>query len=330
MSDSRDSAANHASGDDAEAGTGKRKRKWFRLSEGEEARRIRRLLKYVVAPPRRRIRLAKYDPKWTGSLRDEREAKALLEDGVKRLAKLQNVLYAQNQYAVLIIFQAMDAAGKDGTIRHVMSGINPQGCQVFSFKAPSAEERDHTYMWRSMKALPERGRIGIHNRSYYEEVLIARVHPEILAAQQLPAHLKDTQVWKRRFAEINAFERYLVDNGTLVLKFFLHLSKAEQKQRFLDRIDEENKNWKLSPTDVRERAHWDDYMRAYEAMLTATSTTAAPWHIVPADNKWFTRLAVAAIIYHRLDELDLSYPHMTGAKVAELQEVRRMLLAEKD
>jgi PPK2 family polyphosphate:nucleotide phosphotransferase len=294
------------------------------------AKRIQKLLKQVRVPEGRKIRLKDYDPEWTGSITDEDEAEDLLEEGVKRLAKQQNVLYAQDHHSVLLIFQAMDAAGKDGTIKHVMSGINPQGCQVYNFKAPSAEERDHTYLWRSMKALPERGRIGIHNRSYYEEVLVTRVHPAILQSQQLPAHLKDAGIWKRRFREINDFERYLTDNGMVVLKFFLHVSKDEQKRRFLARIEEEEKNWKFSVNDAKERAFWGDYMRAYEDVFSNTSTEHAPWHIIPADHKWFTRLAVAAIVYNALEQLDLHYPKMTAEKKAELQEVRKLLLAEKD
>ena len=297
------------------------------MKQGEKLRKIARRLR---AHPGKRIRLQDCDPGWTGTIRDKTQAEALLADGVKQLSKQQNVLYAQDTHSLLLIFQAMDAAGKDGTIRHVMSGVNPQGCQVFNFKAPSPEERDHTYLWRSMKALPERGRIGIHNRSYYEEVLVVRVHGEILSAQQLPEHLKKGDIWKRRFKEINDFERYLVDNGTVVLKFYLHVSKAEQKRRFLARIDEEEKNWKFSVADAKERAFWGDYMHAYEEMFTHTSTEAAPWYIVPADNKWFTRLAVAAIVYQTLEGLNLSYPRMTQAKKQELQEVRRLLLAEKD
>jgi PPK2 family polyphosphate:nucleotide phosphotransferase len=291
--------------------------------------RIARLLKQVRVPPGRRVRLTHHDPAWTGTLTDEHEAEALLAEGVRRLAKQQAKLYAQDQYSVLLIFQAMDAAGKDGTIKHVMSGINPQGCQVFSFKAPSAEERDHTYLWRSMKALPERGRIGIHNRSYYEEVLVTRVHPEILAAQQLPPHLKDKGIWKRRFREMNDFERYLTDNGVLVLKFFLHVSKAEQKRRFLARIEEDDKNWKFAINDIKSRQFWDDYMAAYEDVFSHTSTAWAPWHVVPADHKWFTRLAVAAIIYDALERLDLSYPELTARQKTELRKARALLLAEK-
>jgi PPK2 family polyphosphate:nucleotide phosphotransferase len=296
----------------------------------DHAKPIAKLLKRVKVPEGSRVRLKHHDPDWTGPISDEGQATALLEDGIRRLAKQQSKLYAQNTRSLLLIFQAMDAAGKDGTIRHVMSGINPQGCQVFNFKAPSAEERDHTYLWRSMRALPERGRIGIHNRSYYEEVLITRVHPAILAAQQLPDDLKDDDIWKRRYREINNFERYLVNNGTVILKFFLHVSKAEQKRRFLARIDEEDKNWKMSVNDVKERAFWDDYMHAYEDMFSNTSTAWAPWYVVPANHKWFTRLAVAGIVHDTLEQLDLKYPRITEAQVKELQEVRKLLVAERD
>jgi PPK2 family polyphosphate:nucleotide phosphotransferase len=290
---------------------------------------IRKLMKRLVVPADRRARLKKdYDPAWTASVKQS-TAKQLLANGVRRLSEQQALLYAQDTYAVLMIFQAMDAAGKDGAIKHVLSGVNPQGCQVFSFKAPSAEEQDHTYLWRSMKALPERGRIGIHNRSYYEEVLVARVHKEVLAAQQLPPELKKGQIWKRRFREINDFERHLVDNGTVIIKFFLYVSKEEQKRRFLARIDEPDKNWKFSIGDVKERAFWDDYMEAYEDMMSATSTADAPWYVVPADNKWFTRLAVAAITWQTIADLDLRFPKVTREKKQELQEVKRLLLAEK-
>jgi PPK2 family polyphosphate:nucleotide phosphotransferase len=291
---------------------------------------IRKLMKRLVVPAGRRIRLKKdYDPAWTASVKQE-NARVLLANGVRRLSEQQALLYAQDTYAVLIIFQAMDAAGKDGAIKHVLSGVNPQGCQVFSFKAPSAEEQDHTYLWRSMKALPERGRIGIHNRSYYEEVLVARVHKEVLAAQQLPEALKRGNIWKRRFREINDFERHLVDNGTVIIKFFLYVSKEEQKRRFLSRIDEADKNWKFSIGDVKERAFWGDYMEAYEDMMAETSTPDAPWYVVPADNKWFTRLAVAAIAWQTIADLDLKFPRVTREKKQELQEVKRLLLAEKD
>jgi len=291
---------------------------------------IRKLMDRLVATPGKKISLEDYDSGWTGRIKDQKHAENLLQEGIGRLAKQQDKLYAQDTYALLIIFQAMDAAGKDGTIRHVMSGINPQGCQVFSFKVPSAEERDHDYLWRSMKALPERGRIGIHNRSYYEEVLVCRVHPELLASQQLPEDCKKDGVWKRRFDEINHFERYLVDNGIIVVKFFLHVSKTEQKRRFLERIDESEKNWKFSVNDAKERAHWKDYMRAYEDVFTHTSTKRAPWYIIPADNKWFMRLAVAAITYQTLESLDLAYPTVTKDRKNELLEARKLLLAERD
>jgi PPK2 family polyphosphate:nucleotide phosphotransferase len=290
---------------------------------------IRKLMKRLRVPPGKGIRLKQYDPEWTSSMEQTR-AKTLLASGVARLAQQQALLYAQDTYSVLLIFQAMDAAGKDGAIKHVLSGVNPQGCQVYSFKAPSNEEQDHTYLWRSMKALPERGRIGIHNRSYYEEVLIARVHKEVLAAQRLPDKLKKGNIWKRRFREINDFERHLVDNGTVIIKFFLHVSKAEQKRRFLARIEEEDKNWKFSVHDANERAFWSDYMAAYEDALSATSTKDAPWYVVPADHKWFTRLAVAGIIWQTMADLKLRFPRITPDKKKELQEVRRLLLAETD
>jgi PPK2 family polyphosphate:nucleotide phosphotransferase len=290
---------------------------------------IRKLMKRLHVPPGKKIRLKQYETSWTGKM-DQARAKTLLANGVARLAKQQALLYAQDTYSVLLIFQAMDAAGKDGAIKHVLSGVNPQGCQVFSFKAPSSEERDHTYLWRSMKAVPERGRIGIHNRSHYEEVLIARVHKEVLAAQQLPERLKKGHIWKRRYEEINEFEEHLTDNGTVIIKFFLHLSKDEQKRRFLARIDEPDKNWKFSVADAKERAYWDDYMEAYEEALSATSTKDAPWYVVPADHKWFTRLAVAGIIWQTIADLNLKFPKVTPEKLKELQEVRRLLLAETD
>jgi len=297
---------------------------------GAEMKVIRKLMDALVAPPGKKISLKDYDPGWTGEIRDKEQAAGLLPQGIKQLARLQDRLYAQDTYALLMIFQAMDAAGKDGTIRHVMSGINPQGCQVFSFKVPSAEERDHDYLWRSIKALPERGRIGIHNRSYYEEVLVARVHPEILASQQLPESGKGEGVWKDRFDQINHFERYLHDNGVVILKFFLHVSRKEQKKRFLERLEEKDKNWKFSIGDAKERAFWKDYMRAYEDVFTHTSTKYAPWHIIPADNKWFMRLAVAAITNRALEDLNLEYPRVSKEKKEELRKAREVLLAEKD
>jgi PPK2 family polyphosphate:nucleotide phosphotransferase len=278
-----------------------------------------------IAKPGKKIKLKDFDPEYTGEIADKAIAQTKLQQGVQKLGEYQSILYAQNTYAVLVIFQAMDAAGKDGTIKHVMSGVNPQGCQVFNFKAPSAEELDHDYLWRSMKALPERGRIGIFNRSYYEEVLVVRVHPELLELQQLPPTIQHTKIWKQRFEEINSFEKYLVDNGIIVLKFFLNVSKKEQKKRFLERINLPEKNWKFSAADVRERAFWDDYMNAYEEMFEHTSTDYAPWHIIPADNKWFTRLAVVDSICSKLKELKLHYPVVTEAHQQELLKAKELL-----
>ncbi len=269
-----------------------------------------------------------YDANDTGSYTDKAEAEGKLAEDIAQLATYQDILYAQNTYAVLVIFQAMDAAGKDGTIKHVMSGVNPQGCQVFSFKTPSTEELDHDYLWRSFKALPERGRIGIFNRSYYEEALVVRVHPSILAGQQLPPTIKPKDLWPQRFEEINQFEKYLVNNGIIVVKFFLNVSKAEQKKRFLERIERPEKNWKFSANDVKERAFWDDYMQAYEDVFSHTSTDWAPWYIIPADNKWFTRLAVADIINTRLKKLDLHYPSLGEDHQKELMAAKTLLESE--
>jgi PPK2 family polyphosphate:nucleotide phosphotransferase len=272
----------------------------------------------------RSFSLARHKTDWTGGL-DKAAAKELLERGVEQLSDHQTRLYADNRYAVLLIFQAMDAAGKDGTIKHVMSGVNPQGCQVFSFKAPSAEERDHGYLWRSVKALPERGRIGIHNRSYYEEVLVVRVHPELLAGQQLPKDRIGPKIWAERYRQINDFERYLIETGTIPIKFFLHVSKEEQRRRFLERIDTPEKNWKFSLRDVEERRHWDEYMAAYQDAIQQTSTPHAPWYVVPADQKWFTRVAVAEIINQRLAALDCHFPRATRAHRAELLRASKLL-----
>ena len=246
------------------------------------------------------------------------------------MAQLQDQLYAQDRWALLLIFQAMDAAGKDGAIKHVMSGLNPQGCQVASFKAPSAEELDHDYLWRCQRHLPERGRIGIFNRSYYEEALVVRVHPELLARQKLPPALVGPDVWEQRFQDMRAFERYLGRNGTRVRKFFLHVSRDEQKKRFLERIDQPEKNWKFSATDARERGHWKAYMAAYEAVIRRTATPEAPWYIVPADNKWFTRIVVASAVIDTLASLDLAYPQVDAAQRRELAAARKLLLAERD
>lgn len=285
--------------------------------------------KTLRVPPGKKISLQDYDPAYKGDFVQKSEADEALQQGIRELASYQDMLYAQDQYALLIILQAMDAAGKDGIIKHVMSGLNPQGTQVYSFKVPSAEEMDHDYMWRNFKALPERGRIGIHNRSYYEETLVVRVHPQILAGQHLPAHLKDKGVWRRRFREMNNFEHYLVDNGTIVLKFFLHVSKEEQKKRFLERIDMEEKNWKFSLTDVKERALWDDYMRAYEDVLSNTSTAWAPWYVIPADRKWFTRLAVSGVINATIKGLNLAYPTLSEEQKGDLAQARELLMSEK-
>ena len=278
--------------------------------------------------PGTRVRLSTFDPAATGSFSDKDKARDALAGSIERLQDLQDVLYADNTRSLLLIIQAMDAAGKDGVIKHVMSGVNPQGCQVYSFKAPSAEELDHDYLWRCMKALPERGRIGIFNRSYYEEVIVVRVHPELLSAQRLPKGTTGEAIWKNRFEDINALEKYLARNGTTILKFFLHVSKKEQKKRFLERIDEPSKNWKFSGADVRERAFWDDYMRAYEEMLTHTSTEHAPWYVIPADHKWFTRTAVAAVIIETLESLSLKYPKATEEHRAALTKARQDLETE--
>ncbi len=285
-----------------------------------------RVIRRFRVDPGKKFRLKHCDPSDTAGLSLEgREAKQMLSRGVEMLADLQGKLYAQDRWGILLVFQAMDAAGKDGTIKHVMSGINPQGVQVSSFKSPSAEELDHDFLWRSMKCLPERGRIGIFNRSYYEEVLVVRVHPEFLESQKLPPRLVTKKIFEERYEDINAFERYLSRNGIVVLKFFLNVSKKEQKRRFLERLDLPDKNWKFSINDAKEREYWDDYMTAYEDMIGATSTEWAPWHVVPADNKWFTRIVVAATVIRALEKLDLHYPKVDEAKRKELEKVRKAL-----
>lgn len=267
---------------------------------------------------------------YTGDYSDKDGAVEDLQKNVERLKELQDVLYAQNVHSLLIIFQAMDAAGKDGAIEHVMSGVNPQGCHVTSFKQPSAEELDHDFLWRCAKAVPERGRIGIFNRSHYEEVLVVRVHPEILQNQPLPAAVKsDKDIWKKRFRAIRNFEENLADNGTHILKFFLNVSKEEQKERFIARADEPEKHWKFSMGDVKERAHWDDYMKAYTDAIEATSTEKAPWYIIPADKKWFTRLAVSEVIVQTLESMDLHYPKVTEEHRREIEEARKILESER-
>jgi PPK2 family polyphosphate:nucleotide phosphotransferase len=273
------------------------------------------------------FRLKDYDPADTRGVKSKQRAEELLREGTQRLSEMQDKLYAQDRWALLIVIQAMDAAGKDGLIKHVMSGVNPQGCQVTSFKVPSTEELDHDFLWRTTRALPERGRIGIFNRSHYEEVLVVRVHPQILTSQKVPPPLVTQDIWKERFEDINAFERHLTRNGTIIRKFFLYVSKKEQKRRFLSRLDEPEKNWKFSAADVREREHWDDYMDAYEDMIRHTASKHAPWYVVPADNKWFTRIVVAAAIVDTLDDLKLEYPQVDPIKRRELAAARRLLLS---
>src|SRR2546429_1947845 len=291
-------------------------------------KRIELARRYRVAEDKK-FRLADINPGDTWKFKSKEHAHGWLEKGLARLAELQPKLYAQNQWAVLLIFQAMDAARKDSTIAHVMSGVNPQGCDVRSFKVPSAEELNHDFLWRAVKGLPERGKIGIFNRSYYEEALVVRVHPELLAKEKLPSSLVTKDIWRERFEDINAFERYLTRNGVLVRKFFLHVSKKEQRRRFLSRLEDPDKNWKFSLADLHERQRWNSYMRAYEDMIRHTATDCAPWHVVPADHKWFTRLVVAEVIVDALESLELKYPKVDGARRRELAAVRTSLLVNK-
>ncbi len=274
------------------------------------------------------FRLKDIDPGDTADFNsaDKPRAKEALQNGIQALAELQDVLYARNCWSLLLIFQAMDAAGKDGTIKHVMSGVNPQGCQVSSFKSPSAEDLNHDYMWRCVKQLPERGRIGIFNRSYYEETLVVRVHPEFLKGQKLPEECITKHIWDERFEDIRSFERHLSRNGTVIRKFFLHVSKHEQQKRFLERLDNPDKNWKFSANDAKERGYWNDYMKAYEDMIRETSTKESPWYVVPADNKWFTRIVVAAAIIDTLGSLKLSYPKVSASKREELAAAKEALI----
>ena len=269
--------------------------------------------------------LKDFDPADTGHVDSVEHAQEHLQKYIAHMAELQAKLYAQDRWAVLLIFQAMDAAGKDGTIKHVMSGVNPEGCQVYSFKAPSDTELQHDFLWRTTERLPERGHIGIFNRSYYEEVLIVRVHPPVLQSQKVPASLVTKHLWEERFEDINCFERHMARNGTVIRKFFLHLSKKEQKRRFLARLDDPNKNWKFSEADIHERDCWDDYQKAYEDMIRHTASKHAPWYVVPADNKWFTHLVVSAAILETLEGLDLSYPEVDAAKLKEINAARRIL-----
>jgi PPK2 family polyphosphate:nucleotide phosphotransferase len=280
---------------------------------------MNKLLNELRVEPGRQIDLHKdYDPVYTGNFVKKEDTEDALTQGIQVLAEQQDKLYAQNTYALLIILQALDAAGKDSTIKHVMSGVNPQGVEVTSFKEPSAEELDHDYLWRNARVLPRRGNIGIFNRSYYEEVLVVRVHPGLLDKEHIPPHLKDKNIWDRRYKEINCFEDYLVNNGIIVLKLFLHVSRDVQKKRFLERVDEPEKNWKFSATDIQERKYWDVYMAAYQDMFNKTSTPHAPWYIIPADHKWFTRLAVTAVISDTLDRLRLSYPSVSSENMKAL------------
>jgi PPK2 family polyphosphate:nucleotide phosphotransferase len=272
------------------------------------------------------FRLKDFDPADTAGLKSVDEAKDLLQKGVARMEDLQDKLYAQDCWSVLLIFQAMDAAGKDGTIKHVMSGVNPEGVQVTSFKTPSFTELQHDFLWRTTQHLPERGHIGIFNRSYYEEVLVVKVHPKVLEAEKLPPSLVTKVIWEERYEDIRCFERHMARNGTVIRKFFLHLSKKEQKKRFLSRLDEPQKNWKFSAADVEERGYWDEYQKAYEEMISNTASKHAPWYIIPADNKWFTHLAVSAAIVETLEELDLAYPKVDATKKKELDAARRTLM----
>jgi PPK2 family polyphosphate:nucleotide phosphotransferase len=274
------------------------------------------------------FRLKDFDPADTGEWRAKEHAAKALQAGIERTAELQDMLYAQDNWALLLIFQALDAAGKDGAIKHVMSGVNPQGCQVYSFKTPSEVELQHDFLWRTTRDLPERGHIGIFNRSYYEEVLVVRVHPEILKSQKLPEALVGKNIWQERFEDIRCFERHMARSGTVIRKFFLHVSKKEQKKRFLDRLEEPEKNWKFSVGDIHERTYWDEYQSAYEDMIRNTATKHAPWHVVPADNKWFTRLVISSVIVDTLESLHLSYPKVDTAKKKELEEGRHVLEAK--
>jgi PPK2 family polyphosphate:nucleotide phosphotransferase len=291
-------------------------------------------LKWFRVEPGKRFRLKDHDPAWDGDddiPKEERKefAAKILSQDVTALAEAQEQLYADDSWSLLVIFQAMDAAGKDGTIKHVMSGVNPQGVQVHSFKQPSSEELDHNFLWRCMKALPERGRIGIFNRSYYEEVLIVKVHPHLIANQRIPgADPSDKKFWEQRYDDINAFERHLARNGTAIVKFFLNVSKEEQRQRFLSRINEPQKHWKFSAGDVRERDYWDDYQAAYEQCLAATSTTHAPWYVIPADRKWVTRALVAVILAETIKGLDLKWPKVTAEQKKAILAAKKELEAE--
>ncbi len=301
------------------------------ISKKELISRAKKFSKQYCVGNGAKFRLKDYETKASFNLgpEDKPLVKQTLQLGVDALAALQDILYAQDKYSLLLIFQAMDAAGKDGAIKHVMSGVNPQGCQVFSFKAPSSEDLDHDFLWRCQKHLPERGRIGIFNRSYYEEVLVVRVHEQILNAQKIPKKLVTKNIWEERFKDISNFEKYLQRNGTIVIKFFLNVSKDEQKKRFIARVDDADKNWKFSPADAKERGFWEDYMKAYEDLIKNTSTEKSPWYVIPADNKSYARIAVASAIINALDEMDLEYPKVSKEKIAALNEIKKTLLEEK-
>jgi PPK2 family polyphosphate:nucleotide phosphotransferase len=306
----------------------KQKAERKKLSAKKRRRRVAEFVEPFRVTSGKRFRLRDYGAGDTRGVASKQEAQEYLKRGVRELAAMQDKLYAQDQWGVLLIFQAMDAAGKDGAIKHVMSGINPQGCQVFAFKAPTSEELDHDFLWRTSKSLPERGRIGIFNRSYYEEVLVVRVHPEILEKQKLPRSLVSKRVWDERYEDIRAFERYLARQGFVILKFFLNVSKKAQKERFLERLERPEKNWKFSLADAKERGHWGDYMRAYQDAIRATASKHAPWYVVPADKKWFARLVVAGAIYDALAKLKLRYPEVGPEKKKELAAARAALLRE--
>ncbi|SEG23560.1 polyphosphate kinase 2 family protein [Algoriphagus boritolerans] len=303
-----------------------------KMSDKDLIKRAKTFAKKYYVGEGKKFKLKDYStsPKMTLGPEDKPLVKEALEQGVDALAALQEILYAQDRWSLLVIFQAMDAAGKDGGIKHVMSGVNPQGCQVSSFKAPSAEELDHDFLWRCFRRVPERGRIGIFNRSYYEEVLVVKVHEAILQSQKLPKKLITKNIWKQRYEDIRNFEQYLHRNGTVVIKLFLHVSKEEQKQRFIDRIDDPSKNWKFSTGDVKERGYWNQYQEAYEEMIKNTSTKDSPWYVIPADNKSYARIGIASAIISALDQMDLEYPQVSPEKIAELQEVKKALLEEKE
>jgi len=301
------------------------------LSKKELIKRAKNFSKQYCVGKGEDFKLKDYETKASFDLGEEGKTlvNETLQLGVEALSAMQDILYAQDKWSLLLIFQAMDAAGKDGAIKHVMSGVNPQGCQVSSFKAPSSEELDHDFLWRCQKHLPERGRIGIFNRSYYEEVLVVRVHEQILKGQKLPEKLITKDIWEDRFQDIRNFEKYLNRNGTVVIKFFLNVSKKEQKERFIERVDDPDKNWKFSAADAKERVFWDDYMFAYEELIKNTSTEKSPWYVIPADNKSYARIAIASAIINALDEMELEYPTVSAEKLAELQAVKKALLEEK-